>query len=233
MNLKNADKVLFLNIETAPQYDIFESAPIELQQLFLQRFSKDVAELKDAFKYQELWNEKASLYPEFGKIICISVGMVYNGKFVTKSFVGDDEKQLLSDFVSGKLMDKLNDISGGTIFCAYSGESFLFPFIAKRLIMNGVLVPKVFFYPNLKPWERNFLVDLRTTWRWDVYDATISLKLLAYSLGVGNDDQIDGKMIKDIYYVERDLKKISSHCEHDVELLFNSYNKLHANFANA
>jgi hypothetical protein len=250
MNLKNVEKVLFLDIETVPQYEKFSEAPEIVQELFLKRFkyahekildshlevagngSVDTASDETSVN-EELWNQKASLYPEFAKIVCISVGMIYNGKFVKRSYASDNENELLTQFVSGKLIDKLNDLSGGTIFCAYNGEGFHFPFIAKRLIINGVMVPKVLFYPNLKPWERNFLVDLKTIWKWDSYEPAVSFKLLAYSLGLSNTDEIDATMIKDIYYSEKDLKKISTHCENDVELLYNAYIKLYANSANA
>ena len=229
MSLKPIDKVLFLDIETVPQYETFAEAPAEMQLLFTQRYKEDVTTSSE----EEAWNEKASLQPEFGKIVCISVGMIHNGKFVKKSYSSEDELSVLNDFVSGKLIERLNDISGGTIFCAYSGESFDFPFIAKRLIMNGLMVPKFLFYTDRKPWERNFLVDLKTIWKWEVYNGNVSLKLLSYSLGLGSGDDIDGSMIKDIYYVEKDVKKIATHCENDIDLLYHSYNKLAANFANA
>ena len=229
MSLKPIDKVLFLDIETVPQYETFAEAPAEMQLLFTQRYKEDVTTSSE----EEVWNEKASLQPEFGKIVCISVGMIHNGKFVKKSYSSEDELSVLNDFVSGKLIERLNDISGGTIFCAYSGESFDFPFIAKRLIMNGLMIPKFLFYTDRKPWERNFLVDLKTIWKWEVYNGNVSLKLLSYSLGLGSGDDIDGSMIKDIYYVEKDVKKIATHCENDIDLLYHSYNKLAANFANA
>ena len=231
MNLKPVDKVLFLDIETVPQYETFEEVPELLKKLFLQRFKKEAAETDD---YENLWFLKASLYPEFGKIVCISVGMMYNGKFVTKSFASEDEVALLNDFVGGKLMDKLNDISGGTVFSAYNGNVFDFPFIAKRLIINELFVPKVFFYTDLKPWERNFMVDLKVLWKWDVFDANVSLGLLGYALGLKiHKDEMDGSMVKDVYYKEKDIKKIALYCEQDVDLLYRAYVKIFANFSNS
>lgn len=242
MNLKNVEKVLFLDIETVPQYEKLSEAPEMMRDLFVKRFKKELSEsLEHALSVEEgqdirekFWHEKASLQPEFGKIVCISVGMMYNGKFVKKSFASDDETKLLNDFVNGKLAEKLNDISGGVIFCAYNGDSFDYPFIAKRLIVNGLMVPKIFFYPKLKPWERSFFVDLMSIWKWDVYNSSVSLKLLSYSLGVNDGScDVDGSMVKDIYYREKDMKKITEYCENDVQLLYNSYVKLYANFANA
>lgn len=230
MNLKPVEKVLFLDIETVPQYETYATAPEELQKLFSQRYEEDIAETGSV---EDVWNEKASLQPEFGKVVCVSVGMIHNGNLFKKSFTSIDEVDLLDKFVNGKLAERLNDVSGGTVFCAYSGETFDFPFLAKRLIINGLMVPKFLFYTDKKPWERNFLVDLKNIWKWEVYNATISLKLLGYSLGVGSGDEINGSMIKDIYYNEHDLKKISAHCENDIDLLHNSYIKLFANFANA
>jgi hypothetical protein len=239
MNLPDINKVLFLDIETVPQYERFSEAPELLQQLFLQKFKNKMPEVENSSAsdtYEELWNLKAPLSAEFGKIVCISVGMIHEGKFVTKSFSSKKEFDLLDSFINGKLSSRLNDISGKNSFiCVYNGEIFDLPFIAKRLIINGLNVPKIFFFPDYKPWERSFIIDVKNIWKWDVFDGSISLGLLGYSLGIEiHKDEIDGSMVKDIYYVEKNIKKISDYCEKDVNLLYKIYESLtFVNVANA
>ena len=230
MSLKSLEKILFLKIETVPQYETFNEAPEELQKLFTQRYKEDILKVGS---YQEVWNEKCSLQAEFGKIVCVSVGLLHNGKFVKKHFSSENEAELLAEFVGGKLSEKLNDISGGVVFCSYTGTSFDFPFLAKRLIMNGLMVPKFLFYTERKPWERTFIIDFKDTWKWEIYNGNVSLKLLSYSLGLGSGDEISGDMIKDLYYKEKDLESIARHCDSDTELLYQCYKKLLINFANA
>ena len=208
MNLPDINKVLFLDIETVPQYEKFSEAPELLKQLFLQKFKNKMSELENSSvsdPHEELWNLKAPLSAEFGKIVCISVGMMHEGKFVTKSFSSKNESDLLDSFINGKLSSRLNDISGKKSFmCVYNGEIFDLPFIAKRLIINGLNVPKIFFFPDYKPWERSFIIDVKNIWKWDVFDGSISLGLLGYSLGLEiHKDEIDGSMVKDIYYLEK------------------------------
>lgn len=233
MNLPSIEKILFLDIETVPQYETFKESPELLRDLFKQKFKTKTNEVltqpsSEEELWEEMWNLKAPLSAEFGKIVCISVGTIFNGKFVTKSFFGDDEKTLLNDFVNGKLNSQLNDISGKNLFlCVYNGEVFDLPFISKRLIINGLNIPKIFLYPNFKPWERNFIVDLKNVWKWDVFDGAVSLGLLGYSLGLSvHKDEMDGSKVKDVYYLEKDIKKISDYCQKDVTLLYNIYSKL-------
>ena len=232
MNLPDINKVLFMDIETVPQYETFSEAPEVLQHLFVQKFKNKTSEVQNAITtdeiWEEMWNLKAPLSAEFGKVVCISIGMLHNGKFVTKNFASENELELLKNFTSGKTLEKFSDTSGKNSFiCVYNGEIFDLPFVAKRLIINGLNVPKAFFFPDLKPWERNFLIDIKNIWKWDVYDGTISLGLLGVALGLQiHKEEMDGSMVKDVYYVEKNIKKIADYCDKDISLLYQVYEKL-------
>lgn len=234
MNLPNINKVLFMDIETVPQHKTFSEAPDILKYLFVQKFRNKLVEVKDAINedeaWEEMWNLKAPLSAEFGKIVCISIGMIHNGVFMKKTYASENEFELLTNFTSGKTLEKFNDVSGKNSFiCVYNGEIFDLPFVAKRLIINGIHVPKTFFFPSLKPWDRNFLIDVKNIWKWDVYDGAISLALLGHTLGLEiHKDEMDGSMVKDVYYVEKDIQKISKYCEQDITLLYKIYEKLSA-----
>lgn len=238
MNLPDINKVLFMDIETVPQYEKFSMVPDSLKKLFVQKFKNKTSDVFNVIGieknyteeeiWEEMWNLKAPLYAEFGKIVCISIGMLYNGEFIKKSFYSENEFELLKKFTSGKTLEKFNDTSGKNSFiCVYNGEIFDLPFVAKRIIINGLNIPKIFLFPNFKPWERNFLIDVKNIWKWDVYDGAISLSLLAYSLGLEtHKEEMDGSMVKDVYYVEKNIKKISDYCEKDIILLYKIYEKL-------
>ena len=89
----NLDKVLFLDIETAPQTYKFDDLDESKKHLFE---SKTRFLQNDEKSFETLFGERASIYAEFGKIICISVGFVHTNsigekQIRLKSFYHDDE----------------------------------------------------------------------------------------------------------------------------------------------
>ena len=180
----------------------------------------------------ELYSVKAPIFPEFGRILCISVGAMwknegenfYNIKINT--FSDEDEKTLLQDFINheklGTILDKLagkydknqNDFWA---LCAFNGRVFDFPFIAKRIVINGLKHPAMFDYAHLKPWEQTHILDPKEAWSYNVFDSTASLDLLCEVFNVSSSkDDIDGSEVKDIFWVEKDLQRIVKYCEKDV-----------------
>lgn len=131
----NIEKVLFLDIETVPQYPEYEMLPEEVKKLWnhkAQRLTGDPAETAENLY------ERAGIYAEFGRIICISVGFIRNGKLRIKSFSGDDEAVLLNEF-AGLLNQSFN--KPDMLLCAHNGKEFDFPYIARRMLINGIGLP--------------------------------------------------------------------------------------------
>ena len=190
----------------------------------------------------ELYNIKAPICPELGMIICISVGVIwrndgdnfYNIKII--SFADEDEKKLLSDFVNHeKLGPIFNSVAGKYeknldnfyAICSHNGDVFDFPYIAKRLIINGFCLPKMFDYAHLKPWELSHLIDTKKIWSFNVWDASVSLDGLTDVFGVSSSkDDIDGSEVKNIFWKEKDLQRISNYCSKDVLALAQVYLKM-------
>jgi 3'-5' exonuclease len=81
---------------------------------------------------------RAGIYAEFGKIIVISVGYFNGSEFRLKSFYGDDEKILLEEFAT--LLNRHYN-NADDVLCAHNGKEFDFPFIARRMIINGIELP--------------------------------------------------------------------------------------------
>ena len=214
------EKILFLDIETVPQAGNWEELDETDQYLW---DKKTRMQRKEDFTSQEFYNERGGIMAEFGKIICISVGILEKSeKLMIKSFSGDDERKLLEEF--GEIFNhpKLHDV----ILCAHNGKEFDFPWIARRFLINGMQPPKPFQMFGKKPWEIPHL-DTMELWKFGDYKSFISLELLAHVFGIPTPkDDIDGSMVSSIYYIEKDLFRIVQYCEKDVLTLANIFRRM-------
>ena len=203
--------ILFLDIETVPQHACFDDAPKPFQQLW-EKKSKYL--IKDASETPDTIYRQAGIYAEFGKVICISCGYFSSDrKLRIKSFAGDDERVLLVEFA--EMLSKFfckNDRQ----LCAHNGKEFDFPFLARRMVINSVPLPAVLDTPGKKPWEVNHL-DTLELWKFGDYKSFTSLLLLATVLGIPTPkDDIDGSMVWDVYWNEKNLQRIVTYCQKDV-----------------
>ena len=177
------ENILFLDIETVPQTASFEELPLELQLLWekkanqLSRFGKPAAEENHAAA--ELY-ERAGIYAEFGKVICISTGIFRYGELTIKSFWGDDEKLLLLSF--GEMLHKSTEKKINRL-CAHNGKEFDFPYLNRRMLVNGLKIPAILDLSEKKPWEVNHL-DTMELWKFGDYKCYTSLELLAAVFGI-------------------------------------------------
>ena len=214
------EKVLFLDIETVPQYGKWEEMSPVQQQLWDKKTRWQRGEEIPA---GDFYIERGGIMAEFGKIVCISVGMLEkNDTLKIKSFADDDEKKLLTEF--GEIFNsiRLRDV----ILCAHNGKEFDFPWIARRFLINGMQPPAPFRTYGKKPWEVQHL-DTMELWKFGDYKSFVSLELLAHVFGIPTPkDDIDGSMVSSIYYIEKDLFRIVQYCEKDVLTLANIFRKL-------
>ncbi|MFL5753637.1 MAG: 3'-5' exonuclease [Bacteroidia bacterium] len=199
--------ILFLDIETAPLvYNYNELAP-EMKALWNKKwqFNKEIT--------PEQQYAKAGIYAEFAKVICISTGMFNGGKFEVSSFCGDDEKLLLAQF-SESLSKSLNKKQ--QILCAHNGKEFDFPFICRRLLINGLPLPNALNIAGKKPWDIQHL-DTMELWKFGDYKNYTSLNLLAAIFNIPTPkDEIEGSDVARVYYEEKNLEKIKRYCCKDV-----------------
>ena len=214
------EKVLFLDIETVPQYGNWDEMDESLQKLW---DKKTLHQRKDDFTAEEFYKERGGIMAEFGKIICISVGILdKSDKIRIKSFAGDDEKKLLEEFGEIFNRPKLRDV----ILCAHNGKEFDFPWIARRFLINGMQAPKPFQLFGKKPWEIPHL-DTMELWKFGDYKSYVSLELLANVFGIPTPkDDIDGSMVASMYWIEKDLFRIVQYCEKDVLTLANVFRRM-------
>ncbi|WP_316797407.1 3'-5' exonuclease [Pedobacter agri] len=211
--LKTLDlsQVIVLDIETVPQYANFEDVPPHLQSLWEQKthYQRKPDQGADEFY------EHAGILAEFGKIICISLGIFsYNNKTYSlrlKSFFGHDEYEILRQFTS-----LINKQVPSLMFCAHNGKEFDYPYICRRLLVNGLEIPSQLDISGKKPWEVNH-IDTMEMWKFGDYKHFTSLNLLAAILNIPTPkDDIDGSQVRQVYYEEQNLERIVTYCQKDV-----------------
>jgi len=208
------EDILFLDIETVPQYARFDELPKPAQELWEKKASYLLKPGETARQYYS----RAGIYAEFGKIVCISIGGIQTKnkqhQARLKSFFGDNECDLLEAF--GVLLDDLTKRKPRLKLCAHNGKEFDFPYIARRMLVNQLKVPQKLAVAGKKPWEVDFL-DTMELWRFGDYKHYTSLNLLAYIFGIPTPkDDIDGSMVGTVYHKEHDLSRIVTYCEKDV-----------------
>lgn len=132
------EKILFLDIETVPSQSSWENLSEAEQKLW---DKKTFHQRKEEISAADFYPERAGIMAEFGKIICISVGMIdKNNSLKIKSFANDDEKKLLNEFGEMFNSPRLHDV----LLCAHNGKEFDFPWIARRFLINGMMPPQPF-----------------------------------------------------------------------------------------
>jgi len=210
INLKN---VLVLDIETVPQYSGYEELSDEWKELWKKKVQR---ELKEGLTPDGLY-QRAGIYAEFGKIICICAGYFYdNGRglsFRVKGFYGDDEKKVLCEF-----SDTLNKTfsTDEHMLCGHNSREFDFPYIARRCLVNGLPIPFLLNNAGKKPWEVQ-LADTMDMWKFGDYKSYTSLNLLASVFGIESPkNDIDGSIVWSTYWQDKDLERIKAYCMKDV-----------------
>ena len=210
------DQILFLDIETVPECPDFNSMEPVKQELWEQKsaYKRKEEDITPAEYYHH-----AGIWAEFGKIICISVGYFHwKGsvrEFRVTSFHGDEPK-ILKEF--GQLL-RTHFNEARHLLCAHNGKEFDFPYIARRMIIHRIPLPGKLDLFGKKPWEVPHL-DTMELWKFGDFKHYTSLKLLAHILGISSPkEDMDGSMVRDVFYEDGDLDRIITYCELDVVTL--------------
>ena len=174
LNKLNLENVLFLDIETVPQVYSYNDVDEKAKELFN---SKVRFKLNDTNTYEDLYNERGGIFAEFGKIVCISVGFVRDNNMERsirlKSYYHEDEKTLLNQFKS--LLESHYN-SPAHVLCGHNAKEFDFPYICRRMLINGIELPNTLNISGKKPWEINNL-DTMEIWKYGDFKAYTSMAL--------------------------------------------------------
>lgn len=209
------ENLLLIDIETVSRQSSFAELDGEWKELWEDKVQKIVPEDSTP---ADFYSQRAGILAEFGKIICISIGYFRKEKqdlqLRIKSFSGDDEQLLLQQFL--QTVAQMESANNKWSFCGHNIKEFDIPFICRRLLINGISIPPYLDFQNMKPWETN-LVDTFQYWRFGDFKNYTSLRLLAAALGVpSSKDDIDGSMVGDVYWREKNLPRIVTYCQKDV-----------------
>ncbi len=229
--IPDLSKILFLDIETAPltaTLSEMDGSLADLWQEKVEAMKKRVPERYPEDCTGESKFQEAGIFAEFGRVVCISVGFIYSLEGVrhlkVKSFYGEDEKAILTDFASLLNHEKYKDPE--THLCGHNAKEFDFPFIARRMIVQNVPLPGILNVAGKKPWETRFL-DTMDMWKFGDYKHYTSLPLLCSVLGIPTSkDDIDGSQVAAVFYEARDMDRIARYCEKDVSATVNVYLRL-------
>ncbi len=207
----NLENILFLDIETVPCEEHFSSLDEEWQSLWEQ---KTKYQRKEEYTAEEFY-DRAGIWAEFGKIICISAGyFTFKSDirhFRVTSFIGI-ESQILRDF-SNLINNYFQQPQH--VLCGHNAKEFDIPFIARRMIINAIQIPDKMNLFGKKPWEVPHL-DTLELWKFGDYKHYTSLKLLTKVLGIPSPKgDIDGSQVANVYYNEKDIDRIVTYCEKD------------------
>lgn len=205
-------KILFLDIETVAQIPRFNNLSPDMQALWLKK--ADRIARREYESAEELY-DKAGIWAEFGKIVCISVGYLTSESaevFKVKSFAGHDEKVILLEF-SRLLSHHFSDQQ--SYLCAHNGKEFDFPYIARRMVVNGIEIPEPLNHFGKKPWEVKHL-DTLELWKFGDHKHYTSLELICAVLDIPTPkDDLDGGEVNREYWEKKNLEKIANYCEKD------------------
>jgi uncharacterized protein YprB with RNaseH-like and TPR domain len=222
-------KFLFLDIETVGIESDWNSLkknrePLSFQfEHYFDWFQKRFPE--DADKgVEQMFVNRAALVPEFSRIACVSVAFVTdNGETKMQSFSDPDEKKLLKDVQ--KLLHRIGNL--GFYLCGHNVKGFDIPVLAKRMIMNGILPPKILPGHDTKPWEIKAL-DTKELWQYGGYGSIASLELMCVCLGVESSKtmEVTGNKVHEAFWIKKDYEGIVKYCEKDVSVLIDVVSKL-------
>ncbi len=215
------NNLIVIDIETVSEKQHFYELDAYWQTLWEDKVKRL---LPEDVAVADFYEQRAGVMAEFSKIVCISMG--YFKKTETndwqlriKSFCEDDEKKILEEFTVA--IRKMEAVNPQWSFAGHNIKEFDIPFLCRRMLINGIKIPRSLDFQNMKPWETN-IVDTFQYWRFGDYKNFTSLNLLAACLGVPSPkDDIDGSMVGKVFWEDKDCNRIAVYCQKDVVTVSN------------
>lgn len=216
------ENILFLDIETVSQFATYDELPEPFRPLWRQKSERFVRNKDlewDAEVASQVYSERAAIFAEFGRIVVISVGFVYQTDegpgIKLKSFADADEVVLLTRF--SQLLAQHYGNPSRHMLCGHNIKEFDIPYICRRMIIHGLGLPDIINVTGKKPWETAHLLDTMDLWKFGDYKHYTSLSLLAHVMGLPTPkDDIDGSDVGRVYWQDEDIERIARYCEKDV-----------------
>jgi DNA polymerase elongation subunit (family B) len=215
------DRILYMDIETVSQYRTYDLVPEIVQKIWTKKTEK--LDYFNSLPPNQLYQEKAAIFAEYGKIVCISVALYDKVKdeYRVKSFYSEEEKEILGSFIGF-----CNSLKKQYIFCGHNIKEFDVPFLCRRMLVNGFAIPKILDFQDKKPWEIE-IYDTLQMWKFGDFKNYTSLETLTTIFDIPTPkDDIDGSMVGQVFWEEKNLKRIVNYCQQDVVALIQLICKL-------
>lgn len=225
----NLHRILFIDIETATLHSDFGSLNDELKKHWQIKFDRylsyNEAHIKSDYDIETYYNDRAAIYAEYAKVICISVGYIKNDKdsynYRIKTFSNNDEAKLLTEF--SELLNEFYFDRFNQFLCGHNIKEFDIPFICRRMVINRLPLPNLLNIAGMKPWQASHLLDTMDLWKYGDYKHYTSLDLLCAALDIDSPkSNISGKDVSKFYW-DGNIDKIVSYCEGDVRATIEVY----------
>lgn len=211
--LKN---IFFIDIETVSCVADYAGMDPRLQKLWDKKAA--LINNEEELTAKELFFKRAGIFAEFGKVVAIAVGALIREtpdseySLRVKGYAGSDEKTLLQSFK--ELLEKSS--RKNLHLCGHNGKEFDFPYLSRRMLVNGIPLPGILDVAGKKPWEVPYL-DTMELWKFGDRKNYTSLDLLAAIFGVeSSKSALDGSQVNDAYYLRSELPAIKKYCMEDV-----------------
>ena len=217
-------KVLFLDIETVSNFKEYSHLDEDWKSLWTTKANALARGRETALEEDEVaskYQDRGAIYSEFGRIVCISVGILLRDwesremRVRLTSFFGKDEKKLLGEFA--QLMNQYYPDPTQFYLCGHNIKEFDIPYICRRMVVHEIELPAMFQLAGKKPWETKYILDTLDLWRFGDFKNYTSLKLLTKLFEIPSPkDDIDGSEVGRVFWEEDDVERIARYCEKDV-----------------
>ena len=225
----NLHRILFLDIETATLYPDLDSIKEDLRAHWYKKFDRYAVrhqgDEQDSVSAESYFQDKAAIFAEYAKVVCISVGYIKKGEssyeFRTKTFKQRNELDLLNQFC--ELLNEYYYDRFNHYLCGHNIKEFDIPFLCRRMIINQISLPNLLNIAGLKPWQANHLLDTMDLWKYGDYKHYTSLDLLCTVLKIDSPkSDISGKDVSRLYWKGK-INDIAKYCEGDVRATIEVY----------
>lgn len=217
------ENVLFLDMETAPIVQNYAQLPERLKPHWDRKTELLQKNVDEKMAPPEYFGERAAIYAEFGKPVCVTIGSVTFGAegpaMKLKSFFGPDEVQILKQLTAAltQFDQKRRTAGKDPWLAAHNGKEFDFPFLCRRYLIHGLpLPPMLADLHGKKPWEVKVL-DTMELWKFGDFKSFTSLDLLTAVLGIPSPKgDMDGSDVARVFWQDKDYARIARYCTQDV-----------------
>jgi hypothetical protein len=218
-----SEHIVAIDIETVRIADNFEDLS-EAGQSAWEYKNKQNGKIPDNLELAKLWKETASLYAEFSQICAVSMAYLSKeGALVCKEFYGVDEFYILSGVAT--LLNGMTSLGTAKVPIKYrlvghASKFFDYPFLAKRYLVNRLIIPKSLDATNMKPWEQMNLCT-NELWKMGGTGSGSSLQALCYvaNLQTSKVDLV-GDEVGTAFY-QKEYSRIGRYCSLDAITTFN------------